>query len=941
MTSSLAAKPVRWRGVPLSILSTGLALAIVLSPYTGPPVRAQAPVATRPTVPDGVTRVTSVEGITEYRLINGLTVLLFPDPSKQTITVNMTYKVGSRHENYGETGMAHLLEHLLFKGTPRHPNIPQELTEHGARSNGSTWYDRTNYFETFTATEENLRWALDLEADRMVNSFVAKKDLDSEMTVVRNELERGENNPLGVLFDRVMATAYLWHNYGKSTIGSRSDLEHVPIERLQAFYRLHYQPDNATLLVAGKLDEAQTLGLVNQSFGAIPRPSQTRPDFYTSEPTQDGERSVTLRRVGDVQYAAVGYHVPSGADPDYAGISLLVRILGDEPSGRLYKALVESKKATAVTARSYQLHDPGLALFSAEVRQDSSLDAARDVMLQTIDDIVRTPPTKEELERARTSLLKQIELNLNNSNRVGLRLSEWLSMGDWRLLFLHRDRLRSATAADVQRVAATYFKASNRTVGLFVPTPHPDRADIPPVPDVAAVLKDYKGDPLAAPGEAFDPSPANIDARTARATLPGGLKLALLPKKTRGTTVVAELTLRFGDEKSLMNRSTAGQLAGAMLMRGTTKRTRQQIQDEVDRLKARVRVGGRATNVNAAIETTRENLPAVLRLVSEVLREPSFPAEEFEPLRQQRLASLEEQRSNPVALASVAFQRHLSPQERGDVRYVKTIDESIADLKAVTLDDVKTFHADFFGASHGELAVAGDFDANEITSLAGDLFNGWKTPRPYTRVGDTFKDVPPINQSLETPDKANAYFVAGLKLNIRDDDADYPAIVLANYMLGGGFLNSRLATRIRQKDGLSYSVGSQLQVSSLDKSGIFTVRAIYAPENRARLEAAVADEIAKAVRDGFTEEEVKAAKTGWRQGRQVSRAQDAELASRLNALQFLGRTIAWDADLDRKVDALTPAVIKAALVRHLDPARISTVKAGDFAKVAAAVRPTQ
>ena len=273
MTSNLSRGPVLLRRF---LLSWALALSVALSPYAAQPLMAQAAAAAQPAIPSGVELVTSVEGITEYRLANGLTVLLFPDPSKQTITVNMTYMVGSRHENYGETGMAHLLEHLLFKGTPRHPNIPQELTEHGARPNGSTWYDRTNYFETFAATEENLRWALDLEADRMVNSFVAKKDLDSEMTVVRNEFERGENSPLDVLFDRVMSTAYLWHNYGKSTIGSRADLENVPIERLQAFYRMHYQPDNATLLVAGKFDEAQTLGLVNQYFGVIPRPDADR-----------------------------------------------------------------------------------------------------------------------------------------------------------------------------------------------------------------------------------------------------------------------------------------------------------------------------------------------------------------------------------------------------------------------------------------------------------------------------------------------------------------------------------------------------------------------------------------------------------------------------------------------------------------------------------------
>jgi len=195
---------------------------------------------------------------------------MFPDQTKQTITVNMTYLVGSATENYGETGMAHLLEHMVFKGTPRHTNIPQELTAHGARPNGSTWSDRTNYFETFSASDENLNWALDLEADRMINSFVAKKDLDSEMTVVRNEYESSENLPFNVLLKRMLGSAYDWHNYSKDVLGARSDIENVPIERLQAFYRHYYQPDNAVLLIAGKFNPETALELVAGSFGTIP-----------------------------------------------------------------------------------------------------------------------------------------------------------------------------------------------------------------------------------------------------------------------------------------------------------------------------------------------------------------------------------------------------------------------------------------------------------------------------------------------------------------------------------------------------------------------------------------------------------------------------------------------------------------------------------------------
>lgn len=882
--------------------------------------------------PAGVTQVTAVEGITEYRLENGLKVLLFPDQSKQTITVNITYLVGSRHENYGETGMAHLLEHMLFKGSPKHTNIPAELTAHGARPNGTTWYDRTNYFETFAATDDNLKWALDLEADRMVNSFVAKKDLDTEMTVVRNEFESGENNPGSILEERMMSTAFLWHNYGNSTIGARADIENVPIERLQAFYKQYYQPDNAVLLVAGKLDEAKTLALIKDYFAAIPKPTRALPPIYTADPTQDGEREVTLRRTGDVQVVGTAYHVPNGAHADFAALDILSEVLGDEPSGRLYKALVETKQAASISSYAYQLHDPGLAMMFAEVRQGDSLQTARNTLIATIEGIGKAPPTQEEVERARTQLLKQIDLNLNASDRIGRTLSEWMGMGDWRLYFLHRDRIRKVSVTDVQRVATTYFKPSNRTVGMFVPTEKPERADIPASPDIAALLKDYKGDAAKAEGEAFDPSPANIDARTVRSTSSTGIKLALVSKKTRGNIVVANLTLRFGSEASLRNRSPAAEMVGGMLMRGTTKHTRQQISDELNRLQARVNVSGGATGANANIETTREKLPEVLKLVAELLRESNFPTNEFETLKQERLSSIEQQRTEPQALASTALQKHLNPYAKGDVRYVSSIDERIADLNGVTLEQAKQFYNEFYGAQNGELSVVGDFDAATIKKQFDELFKGWRSKQSYVRVPNLFQNASAINQSIETPDKANAIYFAGTQLQLRDDDPDYAAMTLANYMLGGGFLNSRLAVRVRQKEGLSYGVGSQFGASSLDKVGNFMVYAIYAPQNLSKLEAAIKEELQLAIGKGFTDAELQAAKSGWLQAQQVSRAQDAELARKLSGYQFLNRKLAWDEALEKKVAALTPEQITAALQRQLDTNKLSIVKAGDFAK---------
>jgi len=893
---------------------------------------AQAPAAP---LPAGVQRVTSVEGITEYSLANGLRLLLFPDQSKATITVNVTYLVGSKRESYGETGMAHLLEHLLFKGSTRHADIPKELQDHGARPNGTTSYERTNYFETFSASDANLEWALDLESDRMVNSFVAKKDLDSEMTVVRNEFEAGENNPLGVLYQRVLSTAYLWHNYGKSTIGSRADIENVPIERLQAFYRTHYQPDNAVLVVAGKIDEAKTLGLISKFFAPIPKPQRTLPTIYTNEPTQDGERTVTLRRVGEVQNVVVGYHVPPGSHADFPAVQLASQILADNsPSGRLYKALVETKKASNVGGQGLQLRDAGMWLLLMQVRKESSIDDARDTLLATIDAVKTTPFTSEELERARNRLLSGIELQFNNSEQMALSLSNWASMGDWRLFFLSRDRLKQVTLADVQRVATYYTKPANRTVGVFVPAEQPDRAEIPAAPDLVTVFKDFKGNAAVSGGEVFDASPANIESRLRRVALPGGGKVMLLPKQTRGDTVSAVIRLSFGDEKSLAGQSRIAQMTGQLLMRGTAKRTRQQIQDELDRLKARMFVGGGATGATVNIETVAENLPAVLELANEVLRQPSFPQVELDTLRQQALAAMESQKTEPQAVTMRAFQQHLSPFPKGDVRYVPSIDEEIAELGSVSLDQVKQFHANFYGASNAEVAVVGDFDPEAVMKIVSTGLGTWKSPKPFTQIKNPAQKIEAVSRVFETPDKTNAFFLAGTRITITDENPDYPALMFANFLLGQG-INSRLFARIRGKEGLSYGISSALALSPADESAMFITNAISAPENAAKVEASFKDEIAMLLKNGFSDAEIAAGKVSWQQNQQLNREQNATLAGSLVNNAHYGRTLAWTADLEKKVQALTSQQISAAMRKYIDPAALTVMKGGDFKKAAA------
>jgi zinc protease len=881
----------------------------------------------RPIPVSAIQKVTSVEGITEYRLPNGLRVLLFPDASKPTITVNITYLVGSRYENYGETGMAHLLEHLLFKGTPQHPAIDQEFNQRGVRYNGTTWLDRTNYFELFQASDANLEWAIALEADRMAHSFIAKSDLDTEMTVVRNEYESGENSPFSVMLKRMQSIAYDWHSYGRSTIGNRSDIENVKIENLQAFYRTYYQPDNAVLLIAGKFDEAKALAQIAKQFGPIPKPTRKLPPLWTVEPTQDGNREFTVRRKGDIQIVALAYKVPSSLHDDSDPLAFANFVLGQVPTGRLHKALVETGQAAQVFGYPLMGHDPGLHIYGAVVPKGKPVEPVRDEIAKIVESFGAAPPEKAEMDRTRQALLNEIDKTLANHESLGVQMSEYIALGDWRLFFLARDDLDKIKAEDVARVSSTYYKRDNRTVGIFLPEDAPQRAEIPPAPTVASVMKDFKPKASTSVAEAFDPSQENIDRRT-KILQVGAVKVALLSKKNRGETVNVSLTLHVGNEKALFGQRTAAASAGRMLSRGTTKFTRAQLSDEFDRLK----ISGRVTGTSSGFQTTRPNLEASLRLVAHVLKEPSFPENEFEQLRTQSITSINAQMSEPDARAGDALSKHFNVYPRGDWRYSPTLEESLEEIKAAKLDDARRFYREFYGAAPAEIAIVGDFDEAQVVALVKELFEGWAPKVPFERVTMEHRDIPATVMQVNTPDKENAVFIARENVRMRDDEPDFPALYVADYILGGGAgFDSRLMARIRQKEGLSYGVGSELAVGSEDRAGAWTGYAIAAPQNIAKVEAGFREEVARAIRDGFTDAEVSNAKSGILQVRAQTRAQDGALAAGWVNNLYLGRTfMTWSREFEEKIKALKPADVNAALRKHIDPAKLTVVKAGDF-----------
>lgn len=884
--------------------------------------------------PKGIEAGPSIEGISEYRLDNGLRVLLFPDHTKPIVTVNLVYEVGSVQENYGETGMAHLLEHLLFKGTPKHPDINGDMKRRGIGFNATTSMDRTNYFASFPANDDTLDWVLGMEADRMVNSRVDRADLDSEMTVVRNELEAGENSPGGVLGARVRSTAFLWHNYGKSTIGARSDVEGVSIENLRAFYRKWYRPDNATLIIAGRIDPDQVLGRIAHHFGALARPSEPLLPQYTVEPAQDGERTVMVRRAGNIKISLAAYHVPSITHPDSAPLRVLTNILAHTPSGRLHKALVEAGLGAGISANSDASKSPGLMTGVVVVAQGADHDKAESVLLEQLESLGGNPITEDEVKAALRRFDNAFEEYFTNVNAVGMGLSDYQVAGDWRLLFVTRDAIAKVTAEDVNRVAKTYLRPSNRTLGRFIPTSTPDRVEIGPGPTASALVDNYVGRTAVESGEVFDPSPENIASRTQTFVLGEGLKVSFLPKKTRGNTVVFNATFRFGNVEALRGKAAVASMTGGMIVRGSQRMTREQINDAFEGLRTNAGIGGGLQTARIGLSSRRDTLAEALDLAAEILRTPAFPESEFEQVKRGAITGAEAGRNEPGSLAGRAMAEHFNPWPKGHVFEYRGLDTSLADLEALTLDDLRAFHRDFYGTSRGEITVVGDFDPVALRAQIERLFLDWKSPVPHESVSTRYQAVAAKREVLVTPDKPNAVLLARTNIPLRVTDPDYPAMVVANRILGGGAMKSRLGDRIRQKEGLSYSVSSGISAddsrSGQDDAGALTIQAIAAPANMARVEELVSEELDRLVREGVTTEELADAVSGLLVERQGARSGDGTVAGMLANHLYYDRTMAFTADLDAKYAALDVESVNQTIARVLGGRELTVIIAGDF-----------
>ncbi|SIS49783.1 zinc protease [Kaistella chaponensis] len=877
----------------------------------------------------------NIEGVKEYSLTNGMKILLIPDGSQSNMIVNIVYKVGSKDEGYGEKGMAHLLEHMLFKSTKNLGDIKKQLSDKGGAANGTTYYDRTNYFEIFPSNDENLKWAINMEADRMINATILQSDLDKEFSVVRNEFEIGENQPSGVLMDKVFSTAYMWHNYGNSTIGSKEDIERVKANTLRKFYEKYYQPDNAVLLIGGKFDENNALKYVTEYFANLPKPTRELGGTYTVEPPQDGEKTIVLNRAGESKLVAAAYHTAAYADKDYAALAALSEILSANPSGYLYKNLVETQKVSNIWAYSPEVRDPGMMYFNFDVPKDKDLNVTENLVKTELDKIATNNYTQEDLTRAKSKLLKQIADRKNNTIDYTISLTEIIGAGNYKLGFLYRDHVEKLTLADIKNVAQKYFKSNNRTIGLFLPTANEMRvkpSEFLPS-QIASITSGYKGKDLEKEATPFEATIANLKKNLSEGLLLNGMKYGLINKEVKGEKIMATFKLPFGNEKDLAGKNSIANLTAELLKAGTKTKTKEQIQDKLDQLKSSIDTRINGQNLFITIETYKNSYEEVMDVLKDLLSNSTFPQNELTKTVAEYTTTLEGQLKDPQALAQNELQRLAMPYPKESIFYKASLQEEIDDAKKVTREQILNFYTNILGANNGVGTVLGNLDPKIAKTSLENTFGKWNAKSNYTVINPTYFETKKMDKNFLTPDKENAMALGTASFRMDQKSADYPSFLLANEILGsGGFLSARLPMRLREKEGISYGVGSFINIPVSNDVASWGFYALFNPLKRDAVDSAIKDEVSKALKDGFTAEEVATNKKSYSNFQKTMLGMDQTLINLVNKkLQYGISLDEYDA-INAKIENLKVEEINTALRKYLTLDHLTSVYAGDFNK---------
>jgi zinc protease len=905
-------------------------------------------------------------GVREFRLDNGLKVLLVENRVAPVATVLVLYKVGSRNEAVGYTGSTHLLEHMMFKGTPlfnkgRNTQIAATLHKIGADFNATTWYDRTNYFETVPSDQIEL--AIRLEADRMRNSYIADADRQSEMTVVRNELERGQNEPSSVLDEAVYAIAFREHPYHHPTIGWRTDVEGVATSRLKEFYDTYYHPNNATVVVVGDFTEEGVLDLIARYFGEFPASTDPSPEVYTAEPPQEGERRVVIRRAGELALVQIAYHTPGALGQmsvlsnaelaeralnpseqnDIYPLIVLSVSLSHGITSRFYQGLVETQLAVSASTNVDQHRDPGLFTTYAMVTPGVEPAKAEQVMLDELARVAAEGLTESEIAKAKQQIAAHEAFSRDGTFNVAVQMSEAEAVADWRFFQTYGENIARVTTDDVKRVAAKYFTEENRTVGHFIPKTAgggngapAGAAQLYPADNSGAERRgvQFHHEPGARGTEPTIPVAAGAAVTTGRfadrvnrSELATGATLLVLENHATPTFSLRG-SLRAGSYFEPVDKPGLAQITAEMLERGTNKRTKLELAGDLEAAGADLGLSADAFALNVGARALSKDLRLVMTALAEQLMEPAFPADELEKLKQQTIAGIQEQQTDTRYRAYEKFSNLL--YEPRHPYHATPGDELIKSIGSITVDDLRNFYHERSGGRSLILSLAGDVDPAESAKLFRELFEGFAGP---ANVGITDTGgVLPAAQRREIvlmKDKASVDVLLGLPAPLHRDADDFYAASLANSALGESTLSSRLGMQVRDIEGLTYGINSRFRSPSL-VAGAWYVGVTLNPTNVERAIASTLEVLRKYVAEGITPEELADQKSAAVGSFKVGMATNGGLARVMWNAEFFDLGADFVDRYEQIVNTVSIDQVNTAIRKYFRPDELTIVIAGDY-----------
>ncbi|MBI2842044.1 MAG: insulinase family protein [Armatimonadetes bacterium] len=892
--------------------------------------------------------------VTETVLPNGLTVLIKEVHSAPVLTVQVWYKVGSRNEHTGITGTSHLLEHMMFKGTEEYGKgeFQRLVKSKGGRNNASTSNDFTNYWELLST--EHLELALKLEADRMTNALIDAKELDAEKVVVRSELEWRENDPEMLLYTSMDSAAYTAHPYRWPIIGWTADVMNVPREKVYNYYRTFYHPNNATLVIVGDVDIEKTMALVRNYFGVIPKGPEP-PPVYTEEPPQRGERRFALKREGSAARTMVGFHVPELTDPDTYPIMVLDQILSGGKSSRLYQSLVEGQIATSVWSTSGSSRDPGLFLLAATGRDGVTAEQLEKALVEEVEKAASAPPSPDELTRAKNQLEAYLIFQNDGVSRQGYQLGYYNTLASWKYLDTLLPRLNAVTAEEVQRVAKQYMTEDNRTVGWFVPTgptaggqgdssmpgaPHFSeqiaanyRSESDRMPSAVpfrsnTVIASNNTQPVAASDDPASSSTSPKAAKPKRVVLGNGM-VVIVQENPSNRTIAISGNLKAGGYFDPTNKQGLAKFVAGMLSRGTQSRTALDIAKETDFVGANINISSSTEAVEVSAKALSKDFGLMLDLISDQLRNPTFPDEQIEKLRGEMVSELEQEKENTELRARRALYRSIYP--KGHPYYSQTIEEDQASIKSIAKDDLVAFHKKYYGPETTVIVIVGDVEADQAVSAVEKQFGNWQPTGPARKIDipDVALASEPSKVVIPVMDKSQADVFFGHAGQLSRDDPDFYTVNVMNYVLGGGgALDSRLGSRIRDDMGLVYSVYSWFE-ATLGEGPWYAAFGAN-PENVDKAVAATDEEIRRYINSGPTEEEFKGAIDYIVGVFPIRLERNDGVASVLLSAEFYGLGMDYIQEYPKLYRAVTINQVRAAAKKYLHPDRRTLVIAGPY-----------